>query len=828
MRLTGGRQVETESARATKAMKRTEAAAKANSAASVAAAGTSSTAFRKQAAMMQATGRRMTMGITAPLGLVGVMAVKTAANFDKSMAQVQTATNLGGRGMKEMEALALKWGAETIFSANESAEAMLELTKAGIDPAQVKAGALGATMNLAATEGLALGRTAEIVGGAMNTFGIKATESERIADALAGGALASSASVEGLAQSLSQGGQSAAMYGLSVEEAVGGLSAFAQNGIQASDAGTSFKTFLMRLNPTTKKAKELMAELGLDFFDSRGHMLSLADTSKMLNEKLGDMSDEQRGAAFNVLFGSDAIRAANIVYKEGPAGIEKYVRATEKKGSADKMAQAQMQGLNGALEQLKGSFETAAVHLGHALAPAVEMTATAVGGLADQFSALPPEVQTTIAVVGTLAALAGPVLWFAGSMAKAVIAIRELRAAEAFGGGGLMGGRGKFMGRLGIAGAGIAASQIGGDAVGGDLGGWLSATGTGAAAGFAVGGPLGAAVGAAGGGVFAAVQKLTGAERQLTGQQMRLADSSEELGDAMKRQRSAAGGLLAADRRVSVAQRQRRSAVQEARSAQRHYNAVVNEYGARSRPAIHAEARLVQLTNQRRQAIKRLENAEKLRGVALQAYKTQTNVTILAERHRINVLTALRDRQSRLFQAARAANPQSERTQRLAQNLLGTEGKLAEAHRKQGQTLAEAASKGGKKYATFLQRANQESLRFGGSLKALDMKVSGLTENLERLAEAPTAPRPANPFGNHLPGKLRGGGRGVSNPDVTPAPATLRLRGPVPDPQPSGRLSQIGGAGGGTRFMQPLVLQIGKRVLTEAVYETKEDAEARL
>ena len=831
MKMTGGRQVQSEANRATKAIKGTDAASKASAATAASTAKATSAAYRRQAQMLQTTGRSLTYGLTAPLVLAGAMAVKTAANFDRSMAQVKTATGLGGRGMKDMEALALKWGSETIFSANESAEAMLELTKSGISPAQTKAGALGATMNLAATEGLELGKTAEIVGASMNTFGLRATESGRIADALAGGALASSASVGGLAISLSQGGQGAAEMGISLEETVGTLAAFAQNGIQASDAGTSLKTFLARLNPTTKKAKELMAELGLDFFNASGHMLGMKGISAELGRELGDMSDEERGAAFNVLFGSDARRAANIVFKEGATGLSKYITATEKSGAAEKMAQAQMQGLAGSLENLKGSLETAAVHLGHALAPAVEFAATAIGGLADSFAALPPGVQSTIAVVGTLAALAGPVLWFAGSMAKAALAIRELRTAETLGGGGFFGGgKGKLMRRLGPAALGLGAAQIGGSAVGGDLGNWLSSAGTGAAAGFAVGGAPGALVGGAAGGVMAAVSKLTSSERQLTFQQQRLADSSAELTEWWKRQREASSGLVAADQRVQGAHRRARIATNEMKQAQRHLGAVVSEYGVKSRPAIHAEARLTGLVNKHRRAVKALQNAERLRGVALSAYKTATNVTVLAERHRINVLNKLRERQERLFLKQKAANPQSERTQELAQNLLKTEDRLSGAHRRHEETMADAAAKGGQKYAKWLASADQESIRFGGTLKMLNVRTRNLTENMERLAEAPTTPRPANPFRNQLPGKLRGGASNFSpQSDFLPAPATRRLRGVVGDPQPSSRVAGFRGAGGsGERWMLPLSVKIDGRTLAEVDAEVREDAEARL
>jgi TP901 family phage tail tape measure protein len=109
----------------------------------------------------------------------------------------------------------------------------------------------------------------------MNTFGLDASHARTIADALAGAATASSADLGDLALGLQMAGQSAQMAGLSVFETAAALAAFADQGIRGSDAGTSFKTFLMRLNPTTQKARDLMREMGLNFFDSKGRLLKL-------------------------------------------------------------------------------------------------------------------------------------------------------------------------------------------------------------------------------------------------------------------------------------------------------------------------------------------------------------------------------------------------------------------------------------------------------------------------------------------------------------------------------------------------------------------------
>jgi TP901 family phage tail tape measure protein len=366
------------------------------------------------------TGQGLTFGLTLPLVGVGVAAVKSAASFERSMAQVEVATGGSGRQMRQLTRLAERLGAVTKFSAGEAAEAMLELAKSGMTPAQIRGGALKAAMDLAAAGNLNLATAATLTGAAMNTFSLKASQAKGIADALAGGANASAADVSDLGMALAQSGQSLAAYNLNLNEGVGALAAFADSGIRGSDAGTSLKTFLMRLNPVTKKAAEEMDNLGLRFFDARGRMKSLPVVAGELQKGLGGLSQQQRLAAMNVLFGTDAIRAANIFYKQGAGGLARYVRATEKHGAAQKMANAFMRGTAGMMEKARGAMENASIAAGRALAPAIIMLAGVVADLSDWFSGLSPTTQKIIVAFGGFLAVAGPMLMIIGAMAEGI------------------------------------------------------------------------------------------------------------------------------------------------------------------------------------------------------------------------------------------------------------------------------------------------------------------------------------------------------------------------------------------------------------------------
>src|SRR5690554_4219006 len=393
-------------------------------------------------------GRRFASGFgkAAAIGIAGLLAgavaggtkaFQTFAEFDQLIRQVGVQTGLAGNKLKEMSDLALQMGKDTSFSASEAAEAMLELAKGGLTAAQIKAGALQQTLTLAAAGGVRLGDAATYIVSAMGAFGLKAQDSARIAAALAGGANASTASVESLGMALQQVGPGAKQAGLSLNETVAALAAFENSGVKGSDAGTSLKVMLQRLVPQTTAAKDAMKELGLNFVNADGSFKSLAEIAGILQDRLGGLSAAQRTVALNTIFGSDASRAAAILMENGEQGIRKYIRATEDLAAAEELAAAMMSGASGSIEEMMGSLETLAIVVGQTIAPAVIAGANA---LADLFGALASGVQ----VVGPRVQA-----WFENTFGSWGVRFAELRqlAAAFINGfrGGSFGGSGPFV-----------------------------------------------------------------------------------------------------------------------------------------------------------------------------------------------------------------------------------------------------------------------------------------------------------------------------------------------------------------------------------------------
>ncbi|EOO27768.1 phage tail tape measure protein, TP901 family, core region [Bacillus cereus BAG1X2-3] len=289
--------------------------------------------------------------------------------------------------------------------------------------------------------------------------------------------------------------------------------------VKGSDAGTSLKTMLMRLNPSTKEAYNKMKDLGLitynaqagfdflvkngiqpasrnvgdievalekyvmktegvtkwndkcdtafrelatssaflssKFYDQQGHIQSLENISGTLHESMKDLTDQQRSMALETLFGSDAVRGATILFKEGAKGVNEMWDSMSKVTAAD-VAATKIDTLQGRITLLDSAFSTMKKTIGDALAPVVSAFVAGLQKLVDGFNSLPGPVQKAIAITG------GIVL----ALTAVATAIGVVLAAV----GMIMSGIGALATSLGIVGgaAGLASAAVGflGSAIG--------------------------------------------------------------------------------------------------------------------------------------------------------------------------------------------------------------------------------------------------------------------------------------------------------------------------------------------------------------------------
>lgn len=370
-------------------------------------------------------GRSMAL-VGIAIGGLAAIAVKKFADFDQAMSSVEAVTRESALNMDLLREAALKAGAETVFTAVEAANAIEEMAKAGITTADILGGGLAGALNLAAASGLSVARAAEVAAGALGMFKLEGKDLAHVADVLTAGAAKSIGEVDDLAWALRQAGPVAHSMGLSIDETVGALSAFASTGRIGLDAGTSFKRMLQLLTPQSAAAAEKMEELGISGYNAQGEFIGLAKFAGVLQTQLKDLTTEQRLAALSTIFGSDAIAAASEVYKQGEAGITEWINKVNDQGYAAENAALRLGNLKGDVEQLGGSLDTMFVTMGSGANGPLRALTQGLTDLVNGFTGTSDEFQQAVFWV---VAITGATALFSGAMFLGVTRLASYKAA---------------------------------------------------------------------------------------------------------------------------------------------------------------------------------------------------------------------------------------------------------------------------------------------------------------------------------------------------------------------------------------------------------------
>lgn len=404
----------------------------------------------------------LTAGV-ATLAGVG-MAIKQYADFDRAMSEVRASTHETAGNMDLLRTAAVDAGADTSFSAQEAAQAIDELAKAGVSTADILSGGLAGSLSLAAAGSLDVAKAAEISATAMTIFGKtyedKGKLAVHVADLLAAGAGKAQGSVEDMGMALNQTGLVAAQTGLNIEETTGGLAAFASAGLIGSDAGTSFKTMLQRLTPQSLEAKNKMAELGISAYDAQGNFIGLEKFAGNLRGAMERLTPEARNAAMGVIFGSDAVRAANVLYENGAEGIGSWIDKVNEAGYAAVTASIKQDNLAGDIEKLGGSFDSVLIKGGSGAAQSLRGLVQGAEDLVDMIGNLPAPMltaaTTTAGLAGGALVLGGAFLTLFPRVLETVTALKTMSS----GGSKVPGVLGKIGKAAGAAALALAAMQI--------------------------------------------------------------------------------------------------------------------------------------------------------------------------------------------------------------------------------------------------------------------------------------------------------------------------------------------------------------------------------
>lgn len=335
------------------------------------------------------------------------LAVAKFAEFDQAISEVKASTQESAENMALLREAALDFGASSVFTATQAANAIEELGKAGLTTTDILNGGLSGALSLASAGGLEIARAAEISATTLQQFNLEGDQAGRVADVLAAGAGKALGSVDDLANGLKFVGPVAESMGVSLEETTGVLAAFAQAGIVGEQGGTSLRGMLSSLTSPSKQAAGEIERLGIQLYDAEGNFLGLENAAGQLSGAYTRMTGEQRDASLGMLFGNETVTAARVLYQQGAEGVAKWTEAVDDSGYAAQVARDRLDNLRGDVEKLGGAFDTVLIQSGSAANETLRQLVQGATFMVDVFGEAPQPVQNAALAIGAVTAAAG-------------------------------------------------------------------------------------------------------------------------------------------------------------------------------------------------------------------------------------------------------------------------------------------------------------------------------------------------------------------------------------------------------------------------------------
>ena len=382
------------------------------------------------------------MPVSSAVAGLGAVSIKTSADFDSAMSQVAAVSGAVGEDFDALREKAREMGAKTKFSASEAADAMNYMAMAGWKTEDMLSGIEG-IMNLAAASGEDLATTSDIVTDALTAFGLTAQDSGHFADLLAAASSNANTNVSMMGETFKYCAPIAGALGYTAEDTAEAIGLMANAGIKSSQAGTSLRTIMTRLQGELELSGEALGDVTIQTANADGSMREFSDIIADCRGAFSRMTESEKAAAAETLVGKNAMSGFLALMNAAPGDIEKLESAISTcsdevdgySGAAEKMAAVMQDNLNGQITILKSQLQELAISFGDALMPAVRKVVTAVQGFVDKLNGMSESQRNTILRIGMLVAALGPFLVILGTcISKVGIAMQGfVKLAGAFG-----------------------------------------------------------------------------------------------------------------------------------------------------------------------------------------------------------------------------------------------------------------------------------------------------------------------------------------------------------------------------------------------------------
>lgn len=283
--------------------------------------------------------------------------IELGQNFTSTMSEVSAISGATGEDFEKLEACAREYGATTVFSASNAAEALKYMSLAGWDVNQ-STSALGGVLNLAAASGMELGAASDMVTDYLSAFAMEAGDAAYFADLLSYAQSHSNTTAEALGEAYKNCAANLNAAGQDVETVTSLLEGMANQGYKGSEAGTAMAAIMRDITNGMKDGAIKIGNTSVAVMDAQGNFRDLTDILTEVEAATNGMGDAERAVALSSTFTADSTKGLNLILNEGMdkiAGYEEELRGAS--GTAEEMANIMNDNLSGDLAAMNSAFE---------------------------------------------------------------------------------------------------------------------------------------------------------------------------------------------------------------------------------------------------------------------------------------------------------------------------------------------------------------------------------------------------------------------------------------------------------------------------------------
>lgn len=283
--------------------------------------------------------------------------IELGQNFTSTMSEVSAISGATGEDFEKLEACAREYGATTVFSASNAAEALKYMSLAGWDADQ-STSALGGVLNLAAASGMELGAASDMVTDYLSAFAMEAGDAAYFADLLSYAQSHSNTTAEALGEAYKNCAANLNAAGQDVETVTSLLEGMANQGYKGSEAGTAMAAIMRDITNGMKDGAIKIGETSVAVMDAQGNFRDLTDILTEVEAATNGMGDAERAVALSSTFTADSTKGLNLILNEGMdkiAGYEEELHGAS--GSAEEMANIMNDNLSGDVAAMNSAFE---------------------------------------------------------------------------------------------------------------------------------------------------------------------------------------------------------------------------------------------------------------------------------------------------------------------------------------------------------------------------------------------------------------------------------------------------------------------------------------